>query len=104
MKIQPCRRTRYRFSPLLDGDGVASALELPHSTPHITGLRTHFGADEVSAPKRVRSANSLITTRLRNSLRTQHTQKSFSTFCSVVPSRVAAARNRSLRSPDFADM
>src|ERR1700674_3002067 len=60
-----------RFSPLLDGDGVASALELSHSTPLITGLRTHFGADEVSARKRARSANSLITTRLRNSLRTR---------------------------------
>ena len=64
-------RWYFRFSPLLDGDGVASALELPHSTPLIIGLRAHFGADEVSARKRARSANSLITTRLRNSLRTR---------------------------------
>ena len=32
------------------------------------------------------------------------TRKSFSTFCSVVPSRVAAARSKSLRSPEVADM
>ena len=63
--------TLVRFSPLLDGDGVASALELSHSTAFIAGLRAHFRADEVSAPKRARSANSLITTRLRNSLRTR---------------------------------
>ena len=34
----------------------------------------------------------------------QHTQKSFSMFCSVVPSRVAAVRNRSLCSAEVAEM
>src|SRR5712692_3542522 len=72
------KRTSLCFSPLLDGDGVASALELPHSTPLLAGLRAHFREDGISAPKRARSANSIVTTRLHNSLRTRipHTASS----------------------------
>src|SRR5258706_12680581 len=41
---------------------------------------------------------------LKSASRTQHTQKSFSMFCSVVPRRVDVARNRSLRSAGVAEM
>src|SRR5713226_4858138 len=59
------------FSPLLDGDGVASAPELPHSTT-LTGRPGSLSlADSVSASHSPRSANPAITTRHRNSLRTR---------------------------------
>lgn len=65
------------FSPLLDGDGVASAPELPHSTTLLVAFETHFRADDVSADKPARSANSDITTRLHNSLRTRIPRSAF---------------------------
>src|SRR5690349_8552252 len=73
--FRPCKPVDLQllvgFSPLLDGDGVASALELPHSTPLLGGLRSHFCADGISAPKHARSANSIVTIHLHNSLRTR---------------------------------
>src|SRR5579862_2029134 len=63
--------TRLRcFSPLLDGDGVAPAPELSHSTP-LTGRSGNLiFADLVSASNSPLSANSGATIRPHNSLRT----------------------------------
>src|ERR1700733_6199801 len=71
-------RVTLSFSPLLDGDGVASAPEQPHSTTLTARLGSPFFADSVSAPNSPLSANPVVTIRLRNSLRTRilHTASS----------------------------
>src|ERR1017187_8153332 len=80
------------FSPLLDGDGVASAPEQSHSTTLILRPGSPFLADSVSAPKSPLSANPVVTIRLRNSLRTRILHTASSRLSALAGTRLRSFR------------